>query len=71
MEIKEGNKYNDFFIKIYEILETNEISLKNIYQLETEHKDVIMSILKINNNNKIIIASASIDSTIRLNEINK
>ncbi len=77
MDIIEINNRHQYVIKIYKIIEENkEINLKDIYELKSEHKDVIISVKELKNNlekqdndNNIIIACASIDSTLKLNKI--
>ena len=77
MDIIQANNRHQYVIKIYKIIEENkEINLKDIYELKSEHKDVVISIKELKNNlekkdndNNIIIACASIDSTLKLNKI--
>ena len=78
--IEKGNKHK-YLIRLYEIIEgIDEIFLNQIYQYKSDYTDIIVSLSQIKNNeiiNKkniegnIILVSASLDSTIRLTEINK
>ena len=78
--IEKGNKHN-YMIILYEIVEgIDEIYLNRIYQYKSEHNDIIVSLSQIKNNvlvnsinneEKIIFVSASLDSKIILTEINK
>ena len=72
----EGNKHN-YLIKLYEVVEgMEEIYLNNIYEFKTEHKNIIVSLSELKNeadknkDKSLIIATSSIDSTLRLFKIN-
>ena len=70
---------NHSIIGIYQVVEgKDEIYLNNIYKFQSKHKDYIVSLLELkykneeekeNINQKIIIASSSIDCTLRINKI--
>ena len=73
--IQAGNRHN-YTIKIYEIEEKEDINFKKVYKIKSEHKDIIMSLSELTNNltylenkKKIIIVSASMDSTLRIIKI--
>ena len=78
--IEKGNKHK-YLIRLYEIIEgIDEIFLNQIYQYKSDYTDIIVSLSQIKNNEiinrknnegNIILVSASLDSTIRLTEINK
>ena len=76
--LQTGNRHN-YIIKVFKIEETDEINLKKIYKIKTQQKDIIMSISEFTNvinhenenENNINIASASMDSTLRIIKILK
>jgi hypothetical protein len=81
-DIVEKIKKHKFYINIKEVVEgIGEIYLKNVYSFDSNHKDIIVSLLEISNNEKnvyesnenknIIIASASIDCNLKLIKLNK
>ena len=70
-------------IKIFEFL-NDDVELKLLYELKSEHKDIIVSLaelmninkdnnysMRINDNNQLIIVSASLDCTLRIIQVNK
>jgi hypothetical protein len=69
-------------IKIFEFL-NDDVELKLLYELESEHKDIIVSLAELKNinkdnnysmrinddNNQLIIATASLDCTLRIIQV--
>ena len=75
IELVDSPNKHSYKIKIYKIIEDKDkigIDLNYDYEIKSNHEDVIVTLKEINkdNDNKIIIASVSKDSTFRLNEIN-
>ena len=81
-DIVEKSKKHKFYINIKEVVEgIGEIYLKNVYSFDSNHKDIIVSLLEISNNEKnefesnesmnTIIVSASIDCNLKLIKLNK
>ena len=84
MELVDKSNKHHYLIKIFKVAKIlGEINLNKYFEFESEHQNIVVSLSEIdinnnkdykalnnNDNNSIIIATASIDSSLRLNEIN-